>query len=105
MKANFLLSLIFLSAFCSTISGRDLDGFQASIDQLLEARAGLEESGYTSTEILKERLSPFTGVLLAEGISDSQKGDWSSFHTGCETNSRRNFAERHAFIVIPQIYK
>jgi len=66
MKAKLLFLFAFLSIFCSTIWGGNLDGLRLSIDQLLQARAGLEKFGYTSFDILKKRLSSFTQDLRAD---------------------------------------
>lgn len=97
MKTKFLFLFIFLSIFCSTIWGGNLDGLRLSIDQLLQARAGLEKFGYTSTDILKERLSSFTANIQADTRPSFLKRSSNSFEKNWQVNSHLNFAEKSNF--------
>ena len=108
MKAKVFFLFIFLSIFCPTIWGSDLEEFQLSKDLLLQDRAGLEEFGYTSTEILKKRLSSFTkdlwyepsgSYLWAETIPDFQKASSNWYDRSWDANSCLNFVEKQTFVV------
>jgi hypothetical protein len=99
MRTKFFFVFIFLSIFCSTIWGSDLEGFQSAIDQLLQARSGSEKFGYTSTDILKKRLSAFTRDLQTNKIPNFQNASWNSFDKGREAVSHLNFVEKQAFVV------
>ncbi|MCJ7577405.1 MAG: hypothetical protein MUO91_03020, partial [candidate division Zixibacteria bacterium] len=71
-----------------------MDGFRLSIDQLLQARTGLEKFGYTSTDILKKRLSSFTANLGADTRYSFLKRSSNSFEKSRQANSHLNFAEK-----------
>jgi hypothetical protein len=94
MKAKFLFLFVFLSIFCSTIWGGNLDGLRLSIDQLLQVRAGLEKFGYTSINILKKRLSSFTANLKADTRPGFLKRNSNSFEKNWQANSHLNSAEK-----------
>jgi hypothetical protein len=94
MKVKFLLLFSFLSIFCSTIWGGNLDGLRLSIDQLLQVRAGLEKFGYTSIDILKKRLSSFTANLQTDTRLSFLKRSSNSFEKNWQVNSHLNFAEK-----------
>jgi hypothetical protein len=94
MKAKFLFLFVFLSIFCSTIWGGNLDGLRLSIDQLLQARTGLEKFGYTSIDILKKRLSSFTPNPGADTRHSFLKRSSNSFEKSWQANSHLNFAEK-----------
>ena len=108
MKAKFSFLVIFLSVFCSTIWGSDPEGFESCFDKLLQAREGLEEFGYTSTDILKRRLASFTrdlwyepsgSCLWRDKIHDFKKGSGNWFDRKGEVNFHPGFWERPHFIL------
>ena len=99
MKAKFFFLFIFLSTFHSSGRGSDLAGFQSSVGQLLQSRAGLEESGYTSADVLEKRLSSFTRRIWEGKIRNSQKEDLNLFDQDWEVNSHLYFAQKHSFIL------
>ncbi|MCK4427195.1 MAG: hypothetical protein KAW16_01780, partial [candidate division Zixibacteria bacterium] len=108
MKTKSFFLFILLTIICPTIWGSDLEEFQLSKDLLLQDRVGLEESGYTSTEILKKRLSSFTkdlwyepsgSYLWAKTIHNFQKAGWNLFDRGWEAKSCLNFIEKQTFVV------
>ena len=99
MRIKTFFLFLFLVIFCSTTWGNGLDGFQSSIDQLLQDRAGMEKFGYTSTDILEKRLASFTQNLYANRIHNLQKASWKTWNSGGEANSHLNYAEEQTFVV------
>ncbi len=99
VKAKFFFLFILLSTFHSSTRGNDLSGFQSSVDQLLQSRAGLEKSGYTSADVLEKRLSSFTRRIWEGKIHNSERGNLDLFHEDWEIDAYPCFAQKGTFIL------
>jgi hypothetical protein len=108
MKVKVSFIFVFLWLFCPTIWGSDLEGPQSCIDKLIQDREGLEKFGYTSTEILKERLASFTrdfwyepsgSYLWSDEIHDFKKGSCNWFDRSGEVNFLSSSREKAHFIL------
>jgi hypothetical protein len=94
VKAKLLFLFIALSTFHSSAWGSDPSGFQRSVDQLLQSRAGLEKFGYTSADVLEKRLSSFTRRLWEGKIHSSEKEESNLFHEDWEVDAYPWFAQK-----------